>query len=266
MLAYFAISSFVRYFGAGIEEIIEDALGDPEQALYLALLVTLFALYGKIARQFRNGLQVSGQRFYVNPSIGGSVALAPPILNDEEIKVTAAHEAGHALVYAALGGTAIGVSIYTAPQRGVLGRTVSAALRVDSKQTLEVATLRCLAGQAAEKTIFGDYSTGAYSDVRAWQSLAGAYFGNGFRHLYVEPKSREEQAYNAQAYEALRAEQLNSLAMFFDYNRSVLADLAYTLGQTKKMDAEALAPFFERMVTADILSQCAESMVNQSAH
>jgi cell division protease FtsH len=102
---------------------------------------------------------------------------SPPLSNEYERKLTAYHEAGHAIV-AALTPEADPVFKVTIVPRGqALGVTASVPeedRRTQSKSQLLARIYFGLGGRAAEEIIFGEISSGAMGDIRMVTRIARA--------------------------------------------------------------------------------------------
>ena len=123
-----------------------------------------------------------GQRFLTMDDFQASVikVLAGPekksrVVIERERKLTAYHEAGHALVIRALP-TQDPVHQITIVPRGMAGGMTIHLPREDksfqSKRELTDRIAVCLGGRAAEQLVLGDISTGAGSDLRQASSIA----------------------------------------------------------------------------------------------
>jgi cell division protease FtsH len=115
------------------------------------------------------------------------------IMTDEERRITAYHEAGHAVVRLAVGGTVEKVTIQ--PRSQSLGATISMQedKNLHSKQHIlnELAVL--CAGRAAEECFIGEISTGAANDLERASQMANmsvAKFGFGDHGVYVPQSQR----------------------------------------------------------------------------
>jgi cell division protease FtsH len=99
------------------------------------------------------------------------------VMSDEEKKLTAYHESGHALVGHALP-NADPVSKVTIIPRGRMGgytRSLPTEDRSYQRRSEMVDSLaRALGGRTAEELVFGDPSTGAYNDIEQATDLARA--------------------------------------------------------------------------------------------
>jgi len=99
------------------------------------------------------------------------------VMSDEEKRLTAYHEGGHALVGHALPNTDP-VSKVTIIPRGRMGgytRSLPTEDKTYQRRSEMVDSLaRALGGRTAEELVFGDPSTGAYSDIEQATELARA--------------------------------------------------------------------------------------------
>ncbi len=97
------------------------------------------------------------------------------ILSDEEKRITAVHEAGHALVAWSLPGADPLHKVTIIPRGQALG--VTQQLPVDDRYHYSMASLMtriavCLGGRVAERVVFNDFSTGAQNDLKQATDLA----------------------------------------------------------------------------------------------
>jgi cell division protease FtsH len=97
------------------------------------------------------------------------------IISEEEKKVTAYHEGGHALVAKCVPGSDPVHKVTIIPRGMALG--VTQTLPIDDKHTYRKLHLlaiitKAMGGRAAEEIIFGDTSTGASDDLEKAQELA----------------------------------------------------------------------------------------------
>jgi cell division protease FtsH len=100
---------------------------------------------------------------------------SPPLSNEEERKVVAYHEAGHALVAALTPGSDPVFKVTIVPRGQALGVTASMPdddRRNYSRDYLTVRMRMLLGGRAAEETIFGQVTTGASNDLRRVTDMA----------------------------------------------------------------------------------------------
>jgi cell division protease FtsH len=98
------------------------------------------------------------------------------VMDEKDKKVTAYHEAGHALVQAVLDTGEYPVHRVTIIPRGQsLGSTMSLPQRdkyTQSKKELEIRLATILGGRIAEEMIFGDITSGASNDIRQATAIA----------------------------------------------------------------------------------------------
>lgn len=249
VLSFFAISAWVRFFAGELVALVNASLSEPGSALYLVLVLVLFWVFRHLADAFFGSLRTMFYR-----PVAGDMAITASPLTQADIMIAAAHEAGHAVVYAGLGNRQVEVTIFGQPKNQVLAETRVDAEYLWSKRHLIDQMLRSLARPAAEQMLLDDFSTGAIGDTKNWQRYARLYFENGFRHLYLEPKDTVEATFNATASERLRREQLDVVTTFLEANRDVLGDVAGTLQEQKRLGAADLHPFFERLTATDLLT------------
>lgn len=100
---------------------------------------------------------------------------SPPLSNEEERRVTAYHEAGHALVAALLPKADPVLKVTIVPRGQALGVTAfmpQDELRNYSQEYLIARMQVGLGGRAAEDVVFGEITTGASDDLRRITSIA----------------------------------------------------------------------------------------------
>ncbi len=172
-------------------------------------------------------------------------------------RYTAAHEAGHALVYAALGGLPADVKLAVndhSDERGVLGFVtgINSKHHLDEKSFAEWYMLVFLAGKLGESVMHGESTLGSSNDHVRWLGVARNYLANHYRGMYyAEPQNKFEQEQNEAKLEALQAEQLATLRTLFDTNAEVFKQLADTLLETRTMGRDDLIPFLSRVKLPD---------------
>lgn len=168
-------------------------------------------------------------------------------------RYTAAHEAGHALVYAALGGLPADVRLTVneyPDENGTLGfiTGISSAHRLDERSFAEWYMLVFLAGKLGEEMMHGESTLGSVNDHLRWLGIARSYLSNHYRGMYyAEPQNKFEQEQNEAKLEALQAEQLVTLRSLFDLNIEVFQQLATTLLEKRAMGHSDLIPFLSRV-------------------
>jgi cell division protease FtsH len=100
---------------------------------------------------------------------------SPPLSNEEERRIVAYHEAGHALVATLTPGADPVFKVSIIPRGQALGVAVQLPnddRRNYPRQYLLARMLVALGGRAAEQVVFDDITTGAESDLRFVTSLA----------------------------------------------------------------------------------------------
>lgn len=189
----------------------------------------------------------------VASTAGVAVSIRPrPTERDQ--RFTAAHEAGHALAYAALGWLPAGTraAVNDAPdQNGVLGYVTAIPLQdqLANQALAEWMMLVLLAGKLGEKRVMGESTLGAQNDHVRWIELAKSYLSIQYQGLfYPAPADKYEHEWNAQRLEALQADQLHLLGELFDLNGDVHKDLADALFEQRTLERDALYSFLQRVV------------------
>lgn len=180
----------------------------------------------------------------------------PKLCTSEDMHVTSIHEAGHALVLAALPNISDGFNMEVLPQsqKGRLGSITAVDWNgiLRPKDFLQIELLCLLAGQQAEKFIFNEYFDGSQRDLRHWQTEAKDYLRSGFGELYFSPTENDYEAeQNKLALEKLRDVQIDLLSTFFEANQQVLQDLAKELQAKGKLSKTDVEPFLAQVQFVD---------------
>ncbi|WP_256853565.1 hypothetical protein [Pantoea sp. Fr+CA_20] len=178
-----------------------------------------------------------------------SVEAARPV-TEQDRRVIAAHEAGHALLYAAWSPLPDTLRVQVKNRTdgshslGFVNSGVPLA-QLTEKETAEWQMLLCLAGTAGERCYMSRVSLGAVNDATRWLDVATAYLSCHLRDgvFYPEPASELEIDCNQRHLAALRNTQNARLEAFFDVNRGVHARLTETLLEDGSQAGAALLPF-----------------------
>lgn len=186
-----------------------------------------------------------------------AVAVFRPKLTERDLRYTAAHEAAHAMLYAALGELPKDVKVSVnlqADDESVLGYVTAyeSHHRLDEKRYAEWYMLVFLAGRAGEEYTFGESTLGAGNDHMRWLGIARAYLANHYRGVfYMAPQDRLELEQNEVKLESLQAEQRGMLKQFFEANRNVYFELTEALLDRRQMGHDDLIPFLSRVHLPD---------------
>ncbi|MDL5034276.1 hypothetical protein QRD43_20410 [Pelomonas sp. APW6] len=192
----------------------------------------------------------------------------PSALDDRS---TAVHEAGHAMVHAALEELpsefemVMGQDLDTGSLGFVTGLVDGENLLV-RRSFAEWRMLMLLAGMAAEKALLGCETLGGVSDYRMWMATASVYLANGVKGVFFsEPRGADQLMMNKVALGQLQRDQEALLAEFFEMNIDVLTELANQLMAHRRLDAGALEPFLARVKFPDAFPRLKLSPPAQSA-
>lgn len=248
------VASFTGYalslwvIGEWGDDAYRHAMADPNAAM--AVIVSVVICWAI----FRFGAPPSTTQviaFDSAPAAGVSIRRKATA---RDTRYIAAHEAGHALVYAALGGLPADVRLVVneqADEQGALGFVtgISSPHRLEEKSFTEWYMLVLLAGKLAEATMQGSSTLGSTTDHMRWLGVARNYLANHYRGMfYLEPQNKFEQEQNEAKLEALQAEQLTLLRNLFDLNAAVFKQLADTLLEKRKLGRDDLIPILGLVV------------------
>ncbi|GJI56969.1 hypothetical protein HEMROJRC1_20810 [Rodentibacter sp. JRC1] len=164
----------------------------------------------------------------------------------------AAHEAGHLLVYAALGQLPNGVKAEVKTQTdhtnslgyvtGVISKGVTFSRLFSEWQMLMI-----LGGRVGESTLLNDNTLGSIEDHQRWLNAAKSYLSNYFTEIfYPDAQSEFEAKHNNEQLLVLKNKQEDLLQQFFALNMEHLTVLKETLQQQKVMLAEDIIAFFQQ--------------------
>lgn len=249
------LKGFARYsvalwiIGQVGDDIYTWALANPNDTVILGTSIVIIGLIAHfsegypanqgISNQFSNGFAVA-KRDPVKPSARDNCHIA-------------AHEAGHALVYAALGSLPEDLKLVinkSADKQGVLGfiTAVRSEHTLNQKSFAEWYMLVLLAGKVGEKTAFGESTLGSSNDQARWLGCARSYLANHNRGIYFSnPQNKFEQEKNEEKLEALQREQLTMLEELFETNLNLHIQLTEQLLKSRSMDKKALTPFLSQV-------------------
>lgn len=172
-----------------------------------------------------------------------------------EIRRTAVHEAGHALLYAALPklpenfvvkvfGDLSAIDRYRGYVRGEIDSLV-AQIESASRWVMLVK----LAGTVAEKVVYGERADGATEDNAQWTRAAQRYLAAGYGEVYFdEPATDHEAECNQRALNRLKIEHYGVIEAFLCANRPLLEELAEQLVAAEELDQQAIASYFARVI------------------
>lgn len=196
-----------------------------------------------------------------SPRTGSGVRLprASPFFDtgwtERDHRFIAAHEAGHALVYAALGGLPPGVRAIADERLDQHGEdelfaavtAIHCGHRFPDRRFVEFGMLVHLAGKMGELRIMGEATLGSSDDYDRWVREAKCYLANHHRGMYYPvPQNALEQQVNDERLSALKAEQWALLGQMFDLNALLFSELADALRQKRRLSRDELIPFLAR--------------------
>ena len=190
-------------------------------------------------------------------------------LSEQEKRITAIHESGHALVASCLPNTDPIHKVTIIPRGQALGMTQQ--LPEDDRYHYQRSGLLArlavtLGGRAAEKLFFGEYSTGAQNDLKQVMALAEKMvcqwgmseklgplsFNRGEEHPFLGLKLATEKTFSEktawiidQEIEKLVHTAQECAELVLTENREALKALAEILFEEETLDQERLKEFFQ---------------------
>lgn len=228
------------------------AIANPNEAAILAVAICVIWSIVKFT-QTHSPVHALARKGEGLVAPGVAVFRLNPKQTERDLRYTATHEAGHALLYAALGELPADVKVSVNLQADDAGRlgfvtAPDSPHRLDEKCYSEWNMLVFLAGKAGEEFMFGESTLGAGSDHMRWLGIAQSYLANHYRGVfYVTPQNRLELEQNELKLEALQAEQREVLNQFFEANRDVYMELTEALLDKRTMGRDDLTPFLSRV-------------------
>lgn len=177
------------------------------------------------------------------------------------LRATAAHEAGHMLVCAALHETPEDIILHLGVQGNSFGHIKPGVVGIDLDEPRFRNDRACMvwlmlvlqAGAIAEHHLTGREGLGAGNDSSRWLACARIYLANlcDDTIYYADPDNEQEQAHNVRELNALKQQQRALLASFFDLNDAVLRALSTTAQEKRTLRRDDLLPFFARVQFPD---------------
>ncbi|OOF43949.1 hypothetical protein BKK51_10440 [Rodentibacter trehalosifermentans] len=184
--------------------------------------------------------------------LSGRASVIRRKMTPQDIQYVGAHEAGHLLVYAALGqlpsSMKVKVKEHTDNTTSLGYVSAFTSKRVtQSRLFIEWQMLASLAGREGESILLQDNSLGSIYDNHEWFELARLYLKNHFKGIfYIEPLSEFEFNANEAKLNALKEKQTQLLQEFFSLNLSVYKQLTSMLIEKKILYGHEIIPFFQQ--------------------
>ncbi|KWN06350.1 hypothetical protein WT83_27080 [Burkholderia territorii] len=173
---------------------------------------------------------------------------------ESEVRRTAVHEAGHALLYAAMPSLPENFVVKVFWDLGPNDRYRGFVRSAANCQTAQVESvshwkmLFDLAGTVAEKIVYGVRADGAVEDNTRWTRAAQEYLACGYGEVYFEePATELEAECNQRALNRLKSAHYEVLETFLDANRALLDELADRLVTDGELDHKGIAPYLAQV-------------------
>ncbi|MBU0678660.1 MAG: ATP-dependent zinc metalloprotease FtsH [Verrucomicrobia bacterium] len=163
------------------------------------------------------------------------------MLDEGEKKLTAFHEAGHAIVMQVLPESEPLHKVTIIPRGRSLGSTMQLPEKdryTESKSKLVSILIGLMGGRAAEELVFGDITTGAYSDLKQATRIARAMvcewgmsemlgpqtFGNREEHLFLGREISKSFEYSDETAQKIDAEVSSIVRDSYDRAKQILVE------------------------------------------
>lgn len=224
-----------------------------EPAQCLGLVVTLW-----IVRQISLYVESPAWGNRKGAGGGGVASSAVPVsaapVSDRMRWVTAAHEAGHLLVYAPLRNRPhkLRAEVFGQSRGGVLG---AVSCDLDDYQrsrdpVVEWYMLVCQGGRMGEKVVNGEITMGGESDQQKWLNAAIAYLANHPERgiYYMGETTQQQHQNNDRMIRELAEVQSNMLARYFHENLPLLRELTQALYERGKLAQPDVNRYLDRAV------------------
>lgn len=245
-LRYLAASAvllwLISHFG---DDAYTWVIAAPEQAAVAGLTVLLLAGVFWLAWPRLSVSTVAAQ---------GTAAAVQPLTRRDRSRI-AAHEAGHALVYAALDPSDLpeDLEIHVGTRAG--NAPLGSISRIRPAHVLSEVEFNewqmhmLLAGQTGEIHRYGEPTNGAQSDFNAWVKLAHQNLSNHCYQFnyYPEPGTEWQVESNNELIVDLRLSQQARLDRFFELNDELHEALSDALLEQGHMDLATLRPYLARV-------------------
>lgn len=232
----------------------DAAINNPDTSMVIFISLLFFWLVFRLSTTGNlSTVQLPESSFGTSASLMKMQVRQKRKITEVDRRTIAAHEAGHALLYAALGCLPDDFHIKiksTEDESNSLGYVSGLRLEhcLNYKTESEWYMLVLLAGKKGERSMGLDESLGASGDMRVWLDLASQYLENQYRGLYYPSPSSDAQIDNNKAeLEALKTEQNYLLDSFFAINKIVHNELATELLQQGFMKREQIKTYLDRV-------------------
>lgn len=237
----------LRTFGVELAELIAWVKANPDATLAVVTAAVLVRIVGAWAPSPDTAIESN----LFTPAARPRARAQSP----QELRRTAVHEAGHALMWGLCSNrpTTLSVRVLaevspTDPWRGYVHHATDEDT-VFTESRLRWSMLMHLAGSEAEHVALGERADGSASDNAKWLRDATLFLVSGFGEVfYGEPDGEAQCAYNRVVLNDLKSDCVSAVREFLAVNRAVLDDLSSALEVRKSLDSEQLAAYLNRVV------------------
>lgn len=254
VFVWFFISSvifgLVGFNGDNIYSFIKEIFKYPE---IIFLFFIFFVLFFKMPYKFI--MSNINKSTILSASGVGKLSQERSVSMAYDRKSVAAHEAGHTLLYAALGYLPPTFEAVIKSQDNSLGCVKASATKnkLLSKVYVEWFMLMYLAGEIGEEFIFGENrSLGCIEDMGIYQKLAKSYLSLQIEWVYyVSPETQEESLHNLSLREEFLERQRELIRRYIQLNCHIFDEIRFYLEENGKIDRDKGFEFLEKVEVPD---------------
>lgn len=244
----------IRRFAPDVAALVQSIESKPAASIaVVAGFLVVYAAFSALPSRRYSGVIRSAVAM---PGIvGGAVSanIRRP-RSPQAVRRTAVHEAGHALLYAALPElpakmtvTVLAKISMTDVYRGSVASDWDWT-EAETESAMRLRMLIDLGGTVAEQVVFGERADGAGGDNERWTVVAERYLACGFGEPYFGPPANASQTeHNRLVLGALKSAQYSALIEFCQLNRAVMDDMTERLVETSQLDRADVAQLLERV-------------------
>lgn len=244
--AFMAYQVVLALIGTTGDDVYSWIVSQPnEVAVFLAtglFIAVIVKIMGNSASQ-----TYASVVFAEEPIEKSSMAIQSP-LSEQDLQYIAAHEAGHALAYAALGTIPENIRVVGHPEKGTQGALghvtgITTPHRLEKTELVEWHMLSLLCGKQGEITMFGQATLGSTNDHSRWLDYARQYLiSQNQRLFYGSPQNEFEHNYDCRQIENLLAQQQKLVSDLFAMNPAAFKALYQAVLDKGTLGHDELVP------------------------
>lgn len=188
----------------------------------------------------------------------GGDSVKDDAITDQDAAFITAHEAAHALTYAALGSLPPDFYLMMKDNNDETSRALGAVSGISSRHQLAERTLEewrmlvFIAGRLGEEAVLGTSTLGSEGDHGRWVYIARRYLCNHFDGVfYNAPANRLEQEHNSDKFTQLQEKQTALVNRLLAENADTFTALREALLEKKTMNRDDIYPYLKDVILPD---------------